>query len=168
MKTTCPLGTHYHPESGLVFDIEKCETCGGPVRSVNSVVIKNPGLFNLVYVSILPAEQSWDEKCCCVVCDNCKEYSKDSEFSEKVKKYLLETYEGKKLLKTHLLDEEGIWRVLGEDPNCDLGGYHSNPHLATYEGKLLNVLEKAVTLPNFYTWGSGGKIEKVSVESLND
>ena len=90
--------------------------------------------------------------------------------SSQVQKYL-ETYSGKELLKKHSLDTKGIWRVYGEDPNCDMGGYHHNPYLGTFEGTLEDVLEHAVQLARFYSWGGGGKFElqeppiKVDVES---
>lgn len=66
------------------------------------------------------------------------------------------------ILKTHALSEYGVWRVFGEDPNCDLGGHHSKPELGTYEGKLADVIALAVELPSFWQWGAGGSIEKAA------
>jgi len=74
------------------------------------------------------------------------------------------TYGSKDLLKNHSLDEEGLWEVFGEDPNCDLGGYHREPSLGIYEGKLEDVIRTAVTLPGFWQWGSGGRIRSIKVE----
>lgn len=67
----------------------------------------------------------------------------------------------KRILESHTLGEYGIWRVFGEDPNCDMGGHHQ-PELGTYEGKLSDVMELAVELPNFWQWGAGGSIEKAA------
>ena len=91
----------------------------------------------------------------------------DCEGNEDVAHYLNTTYSGRDLLKKHSLDEEGIWEVKGEDPNCDLGGYHHCPHLFTAKGKLIDVLNKAVNVPKFYTWGGGGTITKTSIEILD-
>jgi len=57
-------------------------------------------------------------------------------------------------------DETGTWRILGEDPNCDWGGPHHEPHLETVTGTYKNVLEYAKTLRGWTTWGHGGRIVK--------
>ena len=75
----------------------------------------------------------------------------------------LKTYTGRELLKKHNLFEEGVWKIEGEDPNCDWGGSHSNPYLATVEGTLDKVIEYAIELPQFWTWGGGGKITKINI-----
>ena len=72
------------------------------------------------------------------------------------------TYSYQQLVKKHSLSETGIWKVRGEDPNCDFGGHHHMPELGTFEGKLEDIINYAVTLPNFWQWGSGGDITKVS------
>lgn len=74
----------------------------------------------------------------------------------------LSTYAGKKLLEIHTLSEEGMWQIFGEDPNCDFGGHHIKPFLGFTEGRLEDVVEYAVNLTNFWTWGGGGEIKKVS------
>jgi hypothetical protein len=66
-----------------------------------------------------------------------------------------QTYQYQELLKEHNLSEYGIWEVRGEDPNCDLGGHHSQPFLGHFEGTLEDVLNIAVDLPNFWQWGAG-------------
>jgi hypothetical protein len=71
------------------------------------------------------------------------------------------SYSYKKLIQEHRLDEIGIWKVRGEDPNCDFGGHHYMPELATFEGKLEDVIAHAVTLSGFWQWGAGGDIQKV-------
>lgn len=76
-----------------------------------------------------------------------------------VEKYL-STYGGKNL--KYKLEEHGLWQVFGEDPNCDLGGYHHEPELGFFSGKLKDVIATAVLLPNFWTWGAGGRFKKVS------
>jgi hypothetical protein len=58
------------------------------------------------------------------------------------------------------LNQYGVWIARGEDPNCDLGGHHSNPLLGHFEGKYLDVLEYCETLKGWKTWGSGGYLEK--------
>lgn len=74
-------------------------------------------------------------------------------------KFLL-TYNGKKLLAKHTLDEYGLWEVRGEDPNCDLGGHHHEPMIGVVEGKLRDVILWSVVHPIFWQWGSGGSISK--------
>lgn len=99
--------------------------------------------------------------------DTKAEANKYLETSEGRKQNLLDkfykTYYSDKLMREHSLEEEGLWRVQGEDPNCDLGGAHYMPELGNYAGKLKNVIEIAVTLPGFWQWGSGGKITKLAV-----
>ena len=79
-----------------------------------------------------------------------------------VQKFLRHTWSGEQLLKKHSLTEYGFWKILGEDPNCDLGGYHHQPDLGTYEGQLEHIVAYAVKLPEFWHWGSGGDIKKIS------
>lgn len=74
------------------------------------------------------------------------------------------------LRQQHDADEWGVWEILGEDPNCDLGGHHSNPRLAIVQGRYGEVLERAVELPRFWTWGYGGtlrRLETLQVEDLD-
>jgi hypothetical protein len=66
-----------------------------------------------------------------------------------------------RLLKAYPSDTAGTWRILGEDPNCDWGGPHSEPELETVTGNYGNVVKYALTLPRFFTWGGGGRIIKV-------
>lgn len=80
----------------------------------------------------------------------------------------LETWNGRKLLETYPMHEYGIWRVQGEDPNCDLVGYHHHPDLGTYEGKLVDVLTLAEQLPGFWSWGAGGVITKLNVTKMDE
>jgi hypothetical protein len=85
------------------------------------------------------------------------------------RRYLTNTWSGAKLLENHSLEEEGTWKVEGEDPNCDMGGSHHQPHLGYFEGKLDDVVRKAVTLHRFWQWGGGGsisKVEKTLVEKI--
>lgn len=111
------------------------------------------------------------------VADDGKEFKTSEEAlryeeSEKYKhdkkaKGWLGSYSGQRLLKKHSLDEEGLWTVYGEDPNCDFGGYHHRPKLGVYQGKLSDIVQLAVTLSDFYTHGAGGDIEKVEVTKVN-
>ena len=73
-----------------------------------------------------------------------------------------DTFAGKHL--EHRLDKFGTWKVLGEDPNCDMGGPHHEPHLFTTEGKLSDVIRKAVDMRGFWTWGGGGRFVLVVKE----
>lgn len=86
--------------------------------------------------------------------------------SEGAAKWLRTTYPGQKLREKHSLSEEGTWRIRGEDPNCDFGGAHYQPELGTVQGKLLDVVEHAVQLDGFYTWGGGGDIIKVTIKKV--
>lgn len=89
------------------------------------------------------------------------------EVERKVKDYLDRTYSGKRLLEHHSLDEKGLWKVKGEDPNCDMGGYHHQPELGIVDGTLKEALEYAIQHPSFYTWGGGGDFEKVNIIKPN-
>lgn len=86
--------------------------------------------------------------------------------STKAARWLRTSYRGQRLREKHSLSEEGTWRIRGEDPNCDMGGHHYQPELGTVEGKLLDVVEHAVNLEGFYTWGSGGDISKVFIKKV--
>lgn len=83
------------------------------------------------------------------------------------KQYTEVCYSGTKLLKEHSLEEYGIWQVRGEDSNCDLGGHHYMPELGIFEGYLKDVLQVAVELPGFWTWGGGGDITKKNLEKID-
>jgi hypothetical protein len=72
------------------------------------------------------------------------------------------TYSYVTLIKKHKLDEQGIWEIRGEDPNCDFGGSHHQPYLNTVEGALTDVIDHAVGLVGFWGWGAGGDIVKRS------
>lgn len=64
-----------------------------------------------------------------------------------------------RLLGQRFSDEDREWDIYGEDPNCDMGGHHSNPHLTTVKGRYKDVVEFALTLPGFVGWGYGGNIK---------
>lgn len=88
--------------------------------------------------------------------DNLAEINLPSEILEFKSKY-----HGKELLEQYPLDTYGLWEIRGEDPNCDLGGSHSNPHLGYLEGKLEDVIKTAIKMKGWYQWGGGGYITKV-------
>lgn len=73
----------------------------------------------------------------------------------------LQTYSGQELLREHSLDKVGIWKVLGEDSNCDMGGTHYQPELGIFEGKLKDIIQHAVELRSFWQWGGGGSIREI-------
>lgn len=89
------------------------------------------------------------------------------EVERKINDYLKRTYSGKRLLERHSLEEKGLWKVKGEDPNCDMGGFHHQPELGIIEGTIKEALEYAIQHQNFYTWGGGGDIEKVNIIKSN-
>ena len=98
--------------------------------------------------------------------DAIKHEESQKQAGEKQAKKWLQSNAGQRLLKKHSLDEDGVWEILGEDPNCDWGGYHHRPKLGTYKGKLSDIVQLAVTLDQFYTWGGGGDIEKVVITEI--
>lgn len=71
-----------------------------------------------------------------------------------------------KLLKEHTLEEYGIWKIYGEDPNADYFGSHSQPFLGKVEGKLIEVINYATKLHGFFQWGAGGEIRKSDKEEI--
>jgi len=71
-----------------------------------------------------------------------------------------------RLLTEHPGDDIGTWHIYGEDPNCDLGGSHIEPLLGTVTGRYSDIIEHALQLPHFYSWGYGGRIVKVNVVSV--
>lgn len=74
--------------------------------------------------------------------------------SEAFARYM-STWNGKRI--ENALSDYGVWRVRGEDPNCDLGGPHIEPELGYFEGVLIDVVRYAVMLPGFWAWGGGGR-----------
>lgn len=72
------------------------------------------------------------------------------------------SWSGRRLLEKHKLSEHGLWQIRGEDANCDMGGQHHMPDLGIVEGTLKDVIEYAVELPRFWTWGGGGEINKLA------
>lgn len=81
-----------------------------------------------------------------------------------------DTVEGARtrLIGLHDTDEGGLWAIHGEDPNCDMGGPHIEPHLETVEGKYGDVLDYALSLEGFFNWGHGGSIRKIEVRKRID
>jgi hypothetical protein len=79
----------------------------------------------------------------------------------------LSTNAGKHLLSQHSLEEEGLWRVLGEDPNCDMHGSHYKPEIGFFQGKLENIIEYAVEHKQFWQWGAGGEITKIRSQKID-
>lgn len=80
----------------------------------------------------------------------------------KYKQFTEVSYSGRELLKKHSLDETGVWKILGEDPNCDFGGHHYQPELGIVEGRLGDIIAYAVELRSFWQWGAGGDIRKMN------
>ena len=78
------------------------------------------------------------------------------------------SYSGVELLKNHSLDEDGVWEIRGEDPNCDWGGFHHEPKLGFVSGKLRDVIKEAVKMPQFWSWGAGGTIKKITPKLVHN
>lgn len=78
-----------------------------------------------------------------------------------------DTLSGKRLLDEYPLNTSGTWRIRGEDPNCDFGGHHYQPDLGVVEGTLSDVIEYAVDLKQYWTWGSGGDITPITVKKID-
>lgn len=76
------------------------------------------------------------------------------------------TYSGKRLLEKYTPEDYGIWKVHGEDENCDFGGPRSIPFLGYFEGKLKDVVDHVVSMRGFWSWGGGGDIVKESPPSV--
>jgi len=53
---------------------------------------------------------------------------------------------------------KGVWKIYGEDTNCDMGGSLHEPYLATVEGTFKKAIEYAMSLDKFFQWGAGGRI----------
>jgi hypothetical protein len=68
-----------------------------------------------------------------------------------------------RLLENQLAGKVGVWKILGEDPNCDLGGSHHQPTLATVQGTYGDAVEYALELSGFFSWGGGGDIVEVNI-----
>jgi hypothetical protein len=64
------------------------------------------------------------------------------------------------------LDKEGIFRVLGEDPNSGFAGPHNMPELGIFRGKFRDVAKYAVSLDNFWQWGYGGSITEIVTKEI--
>jgi hypothetical protein len=71
----------------------------------------------------------------------------------------LDTYSGRRLLEKYTLEQEGIWEIRGEDPNCDLGGAHHQPKLGIVQGRLQDIIMFGANLDRFWQWGAGGDFE---------
>ncbi len=78
------------------------------------------------------------------------------------------TYAGARLLEKYSLDTQGIWRIRGEDPNCDLGGHHHQPDLGLFDGTLREAIEHGTGLPGFWQWGAGGNFSLVEITKKED
>lgn len=78
--------------------------------------------------------------------------------ADRYRDYVMHSYSGTRVVKEHGLEKYGVWEVLGEDSNADLGGSHYQPSLGLFEGTLDQVIRKATSMNSFYTWGGGGSI----------
>lgn len=67
----------------------------------------------------------------------------------------------------YLDDDEAIWVVKGEDPNCDLGGPHVQPILGYFSGMHKHVLDYVKELKGWSQWGRGGDIERIEVTHID-
>ena len=60
------------------------------------------------------------------------------------------------------LDQVGLWKIRGEDPNCDFGGPHHMPELGYVEGTYEKAIMWATIQPNWSSWGAGGDVTLVT------
>jgi len=65
-----------------------------------------------------------------------------------------------RLLNNYPSDDHGTWKIFGEEHNPDLSGPHNEPKLKTVTGTYKNVVEYALSLNGFFSWGAGGRIER--------
>lgn len=70
-----------------------------------------------------------------------------------------------RLLENYSANEHGTWKIFGEDQNAELTGPHHEPKLETVTGTYGNVVEYALTLDGFFSWGRGGRIEKKACQT---
>lgn len=73
----------------------------------------------------------------------------------------LKGHAGKRLLNAHAVTDTGYWEVFSEPgdgaPAC----------LGIFKGQLAHVLEVAVQLKGFWSWGSGGSVEHILVHEVH-
>ena len=67
------------------------------------------------------------------------------------------------LLAKHPPSEVGYWEIRGEDPNADLGGSHVEPFLGVVHGEYSDVVDYALELRGFFSWGHGGEIKPIKI-----
>lgn len=72
----------------------------------------------------------------------------------------------KKYLNDRDGSKNGTWVIKGETENASFSGTHYMPELAICEGTLEDVCKYAITLKDFYTWGSGGSVEEVPKKKI--
>lgn len=72
-----------------------------------------------------------------------------------------------KLKKKYPFDKFGVWHVLGEEPNCDMGGAHHQPSLGYVQGIYGEVFDWAIEQRGFWQWGAGGSIILVKTTILS-
>lgn len=82
---------------------------------------------------------------------------------------MLTRYGIKSSVDEYGLNKVGMWDIYGEDPNCDLGGIHHEPHLGQFYGTLEACIKHADNLPGFWSWGGGGrfKLSEVGTKAKN-
>lgn len=70
-----------------------------------------------------------------------------------------------RLLENYDAAEHGTWSIYGEDQSAELTGSHHEPKLEVVTGTYKNVVEYALTLDGFFSWGRGGRIQKKICQS---
>lgn len=74
--------------------------------------------------------------------------------SDKYKDFL-SSFAGRELMRKYRPSHYSFWRIRGGDTNADFSGPHYMPELGIVEGRLDDVINFAVLLPNFWAWGPG-------------
>ncbi len=71
-------------------------------------------------------------------------------------------FSGKQLLAKNAVLDYGVWEITGEQTDRE-----TPPHLGYVEGVLEDVIDYAIALPNFWSWGSGGSIKRLDIKKVD-
>ena len=93
------------------------------------------------------------------------EYQQKNPLATAIKK-VEECWSVRTLLESTPRSTVGSWEIREEDPNCDFGGHHHQPYMATVSGTLSQAIEYAAKSNRFFGWGAGGSIKKIDIIKL--
>ena len=93
----------------------------------------------------------------------------DERLTSKARDWLLNTPRGQSWYQKHYdLDKMGTWRIEGEDDGNPNYGGSSKDYLAIVKGPLWKVVNAAVAMKGFFSYGSGGDIRPYKVPTVTD